>query len=230
MNDIDKMDIRIYSVAVKDDNYILKNITEIYKSFKRIVGYSFIQVREFVSMDKIPELFIYDRESTLQIMKDLSLENWVKAFSAEGKIHLLSGFFKSRRQLDILNHEMFHCGVYQCTKNEPLIPKWFNEAIAYYISNNSRIDKMLSKEIIAIPFDKLKLWVKKDLLIEKCSLAYEIIKSIGNHFCNIYQAATVKDIVYDTWIKKDFDRAFIKHTSFTIDDFLEKWLNKLILS
>lgn len=228
MKDIGEMDVRLYNVCLKNEDYVVKNITDDYEHFKKVIRCAFIKVGDYVRMDEIPEVYLYDKESSFHIMNELALQDWVKAISVQGQIHLFSGYFESRRQVNILKHEMFHCGVYQCTKKEPLIPTWFNEAIAYYLCNNSQIRQEVFTEIKKIPLKDLKLWIRTDSVIENYSLGYDIIKSIGDYFCNYYQATTIKDIVYETWTIKDFDKAFMKHTLLSVNEFLDGWHDKLI--
>lgn len=227
MNNLNEMDVQLNYIFWRNNNYVLETITDECNGFKRAIKCCFIKVRPYTAMDDIPEIFAYDTQSSLQTKEELNLEEWVKAISVKGQIHLFTGFFESNCQEDILNHEMFHCGVYQCMKSQYLIPRWFNEAVAHFIGNNTQIGEDVSVEIKKLPVDALKRWVKEDTLIEKCSLGYEIIKSLGNYFGNAFDCNTIRRMIDETRIEKDFDMVFSKFTLLSTDEFLERWLDNL---
>ena len=121
---------------------------------------------------------------------------------------------------------MFHFGVIESVKDIKLIPVWFNEALAYYIGENTLIDPENIKFIVCNQ-NKIISMLQNDDVLEKSPQGFEIIKSFGAYFSSIYTPETVKSILFSTNKRGNFNSAIKKCTGKDIKIILKGWFEYL---
>jgi len=97
-----------------------------------VIPQSFEIVKNYTSITEFPEIFLISKTYSNRLRQRLHLPNWVVAISFKSNIYIFFNH-ETKNWQEVINHEMFHIGVYQTVQCVKTVPKWFNEAVAYYI-------------------------------------------------------------------------------------------------
>ncbi len=101
-------------------------------TIRRELKYCVGVVRQYIPVNKYPDIYILDSTNNLKL-NGLLLPEWVKALTIKDTIYILP----NGEQWDIASlkkiicHELFHASVNIYYNGRKVIPYWFNEAVAY---------------------------------------------------------------------------------------------------
>jgi hypothetical protein len=183
-------------------------------------------INRFISITGSFSIYLFDDCYSKGLRKQYQLHQWAKAVALDSKILILSNFYSATNWKLILRHEIFHTGVYEYNKDNLLIPVWFNEAIAYYIGDNTNVETEDFKKI-RLDISRIKKMLINDTLIQNSKNGYLVTKLLGKYLCTVYLSDDIKNFFRELKSNKDFEFCFVKTFGCTLADFINKWAYEL---
>lgn len=142
---------------------------------------------------------------------------------------------------DYLIHEMFHYSVFQCTSNNYIMPDWFNESIAYYLtdkySKNSvtqifRNNAFIEMGILLKGYNKIIMeLLLNDKLESNQKLnkthKYCIYKTMGEFIYTIFHENEMKSFYTTLSSSYDFNQLLKEHFAISVKELILKWIDRI---
>lgn len=180
------------------------------------------EVNRYVHMAENPKLVFLHKKYRNSIRESLGLENWVCAFTCRDVIYI---FFNQRNRhwRKLLIHESFHAGVNGLCSYNKILPDWFNEGIAYHLSENRSISKEQIKYFTHNIESITELFIYDCFFSSDILYKYNLIKNFGNYFVSRFGAEGVKEVINISARNGDFYSALKQVTTMEISELVVEW-------
>jgi hypothetical protein len=183
-------------------------------------------IKRFINITGLFSIYLFDECYSKGLRKQYNLNQWVKAIALDSKILIFANFYNATNWRLILRHEIFHASISGCYKMNQIIPVWFNEAIAYYIGENTNV-KVEDLNKIRVDISQIKNMLMNDTLFENYQYGYSVIKLLGKFFCTAYSNDKIMMFFDALNLVNDFKTCFANTFGCTLSDFINKWADDL---
>jgi hypothetical protein len=189
---------------------------------------SFVLVNQYIKLERIPKLIFISSKYRDQFISENVLPSWSKAVCCGENIFILfdNDLLNWR---NIINHELFHAGVFQMYSDPLVIPHWFNESIAYLVGKNTDFNR--DKLIIYLRenFVQIKESLVNNLMLKaKHEISFEIIHSLGHFVGMSFTKEIIKSFFNLLQNQQDFKNLFHKGLGISLIDFIDDWYEFII--
>lgn len=179
-------------------------------------------INRYIEFKESPRLVFLARGFGKDIRAQLKLERWVRAFTYRSEVYIFFNHW-SFRWKSLLRHELFHAGLNQMCSYRQIVPDWFNEAIAYHLSEKSRLGchrvKYLNRNLSLIG----EHFINDSFFHSQLYFKFALIKSFGDYFTAIFGASGVKELIRIASERDDFYRALKESCAMDIPELVESW-------
>jgi hypothetical protein len=192
---------------------------------KKVKSYaikSFKKTSVFIPGSGLPKIFLVSPEFRDVLKRSNGLPEWTKAFTQKDEIYLLFDD-KLKEWKNVLNHEMFHARVYSFFDGNIVLPRWLNEAIAYFIGKNSDTDTYKLGKYLEPHFEHILYSILDDTVLNIEFYGYAVIKLLGRYICVKYRKKRVRLFLLELKKGSDFDSAFKKVFEMDLENMVKKW-------
>lgn len=183
---------------------------------------SFALINRYIELKNIPPIIFISLNFRQAFIAENSLPHWIKGIFDGVNIYLLIDHDYPRWR-EIINHELFHVAVFQISKNQPVIPVWLNEAMAYYLGHNTSFQCKQLCHLLKTNYESIKNLMLTDQLMNKHENSYEIVRSFGGFFGEIYPAALIRIFFKELTLQPNFKLVFEKVFQKKIEDVIDEW-------
>ncbi len=189
-----------------ENSYFSKNFNQKwFYSIKKYLPECFNLISDYVWMDRYPGIYFFSPDTLPDAGATAPV--FAKAFTKEGNIYLLFND-KECGWKEIINKEMFYCGIFQFFNGIELLPEWLIRSISLYIGGESCIDSNLSDYISKNSSGVLN-FLMKDTLISECVYSADVMKAFGYFLCEKYGKEKVKKLFTEVKQTQCFEKALL---------------------
>jgi hypothetical protein len=200
---------------------------------KQIIFYlpiSYGLVNQYIRLEQIPILTFISSQYKNSFIKENSLPLWTKAVCTGDRILI---FFKNeiKNWRRIIDHELFHAAVFQINPDPLVVPGWFNEGLAHLIGHNTDFNEKELSDYVKTNTDKTRELILKNILINREDhFSGELIKSLGRFLGLSFSKGSIKSFFYLMQNHQDFQNVFYDGFGMSINNFIDNWLDFVILN
>lgn len=184
---------------------------------------SYDLVNQFIRLYQIPRINFVSSKYKESFIIENSLPLWTKAVCVrEGVYILFKGDLLNWRR--IIDHEFFHAAVFQMYSKSLVVPKWFNEAMAYLVGENINFKSSILKNNLGNNFPKIKELIINDCLLDGPEeMTRGIINSLASFLGICFSRRKIKLFFMCLKKRNEFSNVFNQVFEVSLNDFIDLW-------
>ncbi|HBF36198.1 MAG TPA: hypothetical protein DDW50_02635 [Firmicutes bacterium] len=184
-------------------------------------------INRYINLKNIPPILFIAPDFRETFILENALPYWLKGVFDGTRICFLIDD-KCRRWRQIVNHELFHAAVFQIYESHPVVPVWFNEALAYFVGENINFCQGELQNRLTIEYQSIKRLLLTDKLLTEDRNPYEIIKSFGAFFGQNFSSESIKIFFNELSCELNFTITFQRIFGLTFEVAIDQWHDSII--